>query len=343
MVGVDLDGLNRANWKAAGIDLVAPGAEHLFAGLDALVGSEVIDEDLTCGTATENGTNASSGQEYAGAGRLVVDKQDLRGMGEDIAKLANDAVWGNDSLIGLEAIFRAFVNVDEAGEVVAAGANNLGGNRGGDIMLLEVQQGLQTMSLHRVFGKCRLFETQPGDLILEVMVLLAGVAQIDVVRPSVTDVVADAVKEALEWSDDRDGPVAEKGDLASIGSARFDGAAHLNGEADGLREQDRDEHQDVFKSCEERFHSLTMIIRELPRGRRWRNGCGRQLSFRLCYSQWFFLPTDGFQSLMAIHFTVSCPSQFFQAVILSGRAMERNGSGCRAIPSMCEIQVFRSA
>ena len=75
----------------------------------------------------------------------------------------------------------------------------------------------------------------------------------------VAGVVADGVEEALEGGDGGDDPVAHQGDVVAVGRAGFDGTAHLNGEADGLREQDRDQDQNILEACEEGFHALQLL------------------------------------------------------------------------------------
>ena len=60
VVGVGRDGLDGADGKAAGVDLVAAGGEDLFAGLDAGVGGEVVDDDAAGGGAAEDGADAGS-------------------------------------------------------------------------------------------------------------------------------------------------------------------------------------------------------------------------------------------------------------------------------------------
>src|SRR5258708_1681866 len=126
------------------------------------------------------------------------------------------------------------------------------------------------MALDGVFSERGLFETEAGDLLLEVVVLLAGVAEVDVVGPAVAEVVAEAVEEPLEGGDGGDSPVAQEGDVAAVGRAGFDRAADLDGEADGLGEQNGHQDENILEACEERFHALEMIIRESGSGRRWR-------------------------------------------------------------------------
>ena len=98
---------------------------------------------------------------------------------------------------GLRPSFAALVDVEDAGEVAAAGADDLRGDGGGDVVLLEVEQGLKAMALDGVFSEGGLFEAHAGDLLLEVGVLLAGVAEVDVVGPAVAYVVAEAMEEPL--------------------------------------------------------------------------------------------------------------------------------------------------
>jgi len=270
MIGVDLDGLDGPDRKAARIDLVAAGGEDLLADRDAGVGGEVVDHDLAGGAAAKNRPEASRGEENTGARGLIVDEQYLRGVGEDVAEFSDDAVGRDDRLVGLETVLRAFVDVEHAREIVAAGADNLGGNGGGDIVLLEIQQGLETMALDGVFGERSLLEAETGDLVLKIAILPASVAEIDVVGPAVTEVVAETVEEPLEGGDGGDSPVAQKSDVAAVGGAGFDGTPDLDGKTNRLGEENRNQDENILVPCEERFHALPMIICESESARRWR-------------------------------------------------------------------------
>ena len=106
------------------------------------------------------------------------------------------------------------------------------------------------------------------------MILLAGVAKVDVIGPAMAEDIAEAVEETFEWSDDGSSPVAKKNDVAAVGCAGFDWAADLDGKSDGLSEEDRDQDQNIFEACNERFHALAMIICESQPARRWQGGCG---------------------------------------------------------------------
>jgi hypothetical protein len=254
VVGVGFNGLDSAHREAPGIDLIAAGGEDLLADLNAGVGREIVDHDLAGAATTKNGAKAGGGKENAGAGGLVVDEQNLRGVREDVAEFSDDSIGRDNGLIGLEAVLGAFVDVEDAGEVVSTGADDLSGDGGGDVVLLEIEQGLKTVALNGVFGERGLLEAEPGNLLLEIVILLTGVAEIDVVGPAVTEVVAEAMEEPLEGSDGRDGPVTENGDAAAVGSTGFDGTSHLDGKPDGLGKQNRDQDEDILETCEERFH-----------------------------------------------------------------------------------------
>jgi hypothetical protein len=105
MIRVDLDGFDGADGQATGINLVAAGGKDLLAGLDAGVGGEIVDDDLTGGVSAENGTDACGGEDDAGPGGLVVDEKNLGGViRKDIPDLADDAVGSDDSLVGLETV-----------------------------------------------------------------------------------------------------------------------------------------------------------------------------------------------------------------------------------------------
>jgi hypothetical protein len=279
VIGVGLDGFDGADGKPARIDLIAAGGEDLLADLNAGVGGEIVDHDLAGGATAKNGAEAGGGEKDAGTGGLVVDEKYLRGVGEDVAKLADDAVGRHDSLIGLEAVLRAFVDVKDAREIVAAGADDLSGNGGGDVVLLKVEQGLETVALDGVFRERGLLEAEAGDLLLEVVILLAGVAEVDVVGPAVTEVVAEAVEEPLEGGNGGDSPVAQESDAAAVRGAGFDEASDLDSKADGLGEQNRNQDKNILETCEKRFHALKMIICESGSARRCRGVCGAHFFF----------------------------------------------------------------
>jgi len=146
VVGIGRDGFHGADGEAAGEDLIAAGCEDRLAWLDAVVGGEIADLDATTGGAVDDGADAGRGEDDAGAGGLVVDEQHLcgvgRGLGEDVANLADDAEGGDDGHVGLEAVGGTLIDIEDAGEVGAAGADDLRGEGGRDVVLLEGEKGL---------------------------------------------------------------------------------------------------------------------------------------------------------------------------------------------------------
>jgi hypothetical protein len=64
------------------------------------------------------------------------------------------------------------------------------------------------------------------------------------------------MEEALQWRHGGDNPIPHERDVVAIRRAGLDGAPDLDGERNRLREEDRDEDEDVLKSDEERFHAL---------------------------------------------------------------------------------------
>ena len=126
MIGVGLDGFNRAHRKATGIDLVSAGGENLFAHLDPRVGGEIVDDNLPSGTAAKNCPQTGGGEQNPSPGGLVVDEQYLRGVRKNVAEFSDDAVGRDDRLIGLETVLRALVDIKDLRQIVSAGADNLG-------------------------------------------------------------------------------------------------------------------------------------------------------------------------------------------------------------------------
>lgn len=260
VVGVGGDGLDGADVEAAGVDLVAAGAEDGFARLDAGVGGEVGDDGMAGGVAVEDGANAGGGEDDAGARGSVIDFEHLGGVGKDVAELADDAIGGDDGHVGFESVGGAFIDVEDAGEVAAAGADDLGGYGGVDVVLLEGEKGLEALTLQGIFGDGGLLKAKLAELLLEVVILLADMTQVDVVVPGAADGVADGEQEALERGDGGDGPIANEAHLIAVGRTAFDGPADLNGQAYGLCEQDDDQHESVSVTDEKRVHALTAII-----------------------------------------------------------------------------------
>jgi len=60
-------------------------------------------------------------------------------------------------------------------------------------------------------------------------------------------------------------PEADQPDTGTVvgveGASTVGGAAHLHGQADDLREQDRQQHDDVSIADEERFHKSRVRVR----------------------------------------------------------------------------------
>lgn len=172
-------------------------------------------------------------------------------MGEDVPELADDAVRRNDCQIGLQAVLRTFIDVEDPREVAAAAPDHLRSNRRRNVVLLKVKHRLQPVTLNRVFRESSLLQPKTGDLLLKIVVLLASVTQVDVVGPAMAEVIAKAMEETLKRRDGRDGPVTNQSDAAAVGRAGLDRTPNLNGEAYRLGEKNRYQNQDIFKTCKE--------------------------------------------------------------------------------------------
>jgi hypothetical protein len=135
----------------------------------------------------------------------------------------------------------------------------VGGNGPGDVVAGELEQGLEALAFECVFGQGSAFEAEVGDLLAEVGVFAADVAEVEVVGPGVADAAACAGAGALKGREERQTPQAEEPDLRSVGRMRICGAADLDGERDGLQQQQRDEDQGVFEAGEEGFHEEVRV------------------------------------------------------------------------------------
>ena len=130
----------------------------------------------------------------------------------------------------------------------------MGGYRLGDVVAAEIEEGLEALAFEGVLGEGGALEAEVGDLLAEVLIFVTDVAEVEIVGPEVADAVAGGGAGALEGAEEAEGPEAEETDLWGVGIMGVCGAADLDGERDGLREEDRDEDQSVFEAGEEGFH-----------------------------------------------------------------------------------------
>ncbi len=233
-----------------------PEVRTLLAGLYAGVGGEVVDDDAAGGRAAQDGVDAGGLEDDSGAGGGVVDEEELRGEGEDVAELADDSVGGDDGHVGVEAVVRALVEGEDARAVGAGGADDLGGDGLGRVLLAEGEEGLEALAFERLLGEGGALETELRDLVVEVLVLLADEAEVEVVVPGVADAVAGSGDEFFEGQQGHSGPEADEPDGRTVGACGV-GAVDLRGESDRLREQDGDEDEGVLEAAEKGVHGVT--------------------------------------------------------------------------------------
>ena len=103
-----------------------------------------------------------------------------------------------------------------------------------------------------VTAKKRLeLQTQTIELCLQIFVLLANIAKVDVVLPKITDTAADRSNRLLARNENLNHPRAyQRHGL----SGRRVGAANLRVQQDDLRHQQEQQHSHVSVSGEEVFH-----------------------------------------------------------------------------------------
>src|SRR5580658_1779596 len=250
--------VDHADGKAAGEDLIAARGEHDFAFLDALVGQDVYDFQLSEGVAAQDAANARGFKNHAGAAGLVVDGEHLGGVGKHVADLADDSVRSDDGVVAGQAVGGTLVDVEDVGQLAAAGADGLGGHGFVNVLLLKFVERLQTFALLGVFEQGGLLKAEAVDGFLQVLILLADVAQIQVVLPQVPGAKAGGVDEPLRRRNQGVGPEADQSNAGRVGgverASSFAGAAHLHGQANDLHEQDSQQHEKISVADEERFH-----------------------------------------------------------------------------------------
>ena len=98
-----------------------------------------------------------------------------------------------------------------------------------------------------IFQQRGLLQAEPVDGLLQLLVLLADVAQVKVVLPQALHAQLGDVEELLRGGDHRIGPQPDEPHAGRVlrveGVAPAVGAAHLHGQPDDLRQQDSQQHQ----------------------------------------------------------------------------------------------------
>src|ERR1700760_4811521 len=179
-------------------------------------------------------------------------------MWKHVAQLADDAIRRNHGLIRTKSVSKPFVDIKHMRAVRSAGADNLRGHGLRNILLLESEHRLQAAALRCVFGEGRLFLAQPRNLLLQLLILLARMAQIDVVVPHAAGMQAAAMHKSFDRCDECDRPAAKQGDLPAVRVAAGDGALdrtlNLYSQCTDLQQDDHDQDQRVSESEEEGIH-----------------------------------------------------------------------------------------
>ena len=198
------------------------------------------------------------------AAGLVVDGQHLRRVGKHFPHLAHDAVRGDDRHIALEAVIVAFVNGENLRLVGTAGPDDLGRQRLIEIFLLEIEHGLQAMPLARIFKQCSLFQAETVHRILQVLVLLANVAQVDIVLPETEDAGLRVLHHAFDGRNHGVGPQADEPYTGAVRRVERSPsgicAPNLHRQSNHLDQQQNQQHQQVAIADEEGFHEGPVIV-----------------------------------------------------------------------------------
>lgn len=115
-------------------------------------------------------------------------------------------------------------------------------------MLLEGEESLEAVALDGVFGDSSLLDAKLCELLMKSVVLLPGMAEVEVVEPCVVNALIDGLVSAFDGVDDGEHPISEKADVMPIGCAELCRAANLDGERQGLREQEREQGKRVTEA-----------------------------------------------------------------------------------------------
>ena len=235
------DRRNLADRQALGEDAIATAGEHLFAGFHLLVTHDVLQRRHSVLRALDDALQARVLQYCSDAAELIIDGQHLRRSREHLDDLADDAGWGDDRHVGLDAVFRALVDVEYARLLAAAGADDLRRHRALDVLLLELQQCLDPACHARVFAEPRVVDLHALDLRAQLAILPANPAEIDVVCPGVLHPFLRVHHGAFNGCYCGDRPQTDE-----TGFAHLRRAAHLHRQPNDLGEQNGRQHDQVL-------------------------------------------------------------------------------------------------
>ena len=125
-----------------------PSTTVAFGTADAATTSYTYDLDGRKLTQTDPRGNTTT-YTYDDAGRMLTTKDAIG----NVTQFAYDAIRCNYSLSRLEALFRTFIQIQQAGVVRSAGADHLSRHGARNVLLFEREEGLKASSLRGIFGK----------------------------------------------------------------------------------------------------------------------------------------------------------------------------------------------
>jgi cytochrome P450 len=133
-------------------------------------------------------------------------------------------------------------------------ADHLRGYGAGDVGLAERKQPCQPLAFERVLGNGRPFQSKLRNLVFEILIPLADMAQIDIVGPGMAYVVSGASGEFFKRGNGGKRPQSRQTNVGAIRVQRVGWTANLGRKRDSLREQNRDQDKGVLEAADEGFH-----------------------------------------------------------------------------------------
>ncbi len=239
------DSVDDPDSKAAGINLVSAASDDSFARLHPLIGKHVDDLGLSHGVSTQDAAEPCRLEQNTCSAGLVGNDQNLRSVPKDVFQLADDAVWRNHGHVWLEAVFAPFVYIENARLIGARGTDHLGRDRVRNVLLFKRKQRLQPLPLAGVFKQARLFQLEAAHLFAQVLVLLAHVAQVEIIGPQATHTRTGTMQDFLRWRHQADGPIADQPDGGRIRGSGI-GPPDLHSQSNDLEDQNTHQKQYVF-------------------------------------------------------------------------------------------------
>src|SRR5581483_5258007 len=238
-----------ADGQTFGENAIAAARHYRLTRLNLLIFHDVLDDQVPARRPRQDALQSRFLQGCAHATELVVNHQHLARGGKHAQHLAYNAVRRNHRHIGLHAVVRTLVQVEDPRLVAAARSNDLRRQRLRNELFFEIEDRLQPPCLKRILLQPHIMQPHLLDLLAQLSVFPAHAAQVKVIRPAAEDAVLPVHNQLLNRGHGGDRPEPHQ---AHAALRRTD--PHLHRQPNDLSSQDSGQRNQVLVACQETFH-----------------------------------------------------------------------------------------